>query len=422
MAKCACPCGTLACSQHKFGMAAGLSTMPGFVTRPGGLIVIAIITLCTVHINSEIWSNEVSDVQYGKLGSDVTLVCKSSWTGYPVEWRLNGSAVLPRQALSSNSSLTLVNADRTAEGNYSCLDEGGNLLWATKLRLGHMPGLVSISCKMSNYHSVQCSWEQPVKTYLPTKYIASYRDRTNTVEPCHQNSFQANECIIEHPTMWHHYHMVNVTEVNPLGSETTLVRVQLHTLLKPDPPEAVTPEPVIGQPKRLQVRWSYPSSWSNDGGFPLSFQLRYRPQGSVNWSVLKTTNTVLLIMDALVAHPHIIQVQARDDLNFGQWSDWSPEVQALPWIEPKKEDLEQQISIAEIPDYTEPDCSTAKSPDAEVENYRSLGVLISLGLFAGIILSMLSALIILLWVRQRRRDAVTKQELTSMVKMKSLPI
>ncbi|KAJ8347165.1 hypothetical protein SKAU_G00285660 [Synaphobranchus kaupii] len=398
--------------------------MPGKASCPGGLIVIGVITLCAVRINSEIWSNEVSDIEYGKLGSNVTLVCKASLSGYPVDWRLNGSAVLPRQALPSNSSLTLIDTDLSMEGNYSCLDEGGNLLWATKLRLGHMPGLVSVSCRMSNHHRVLCSWEQSVKTHLPTKYIASYRDRSNAVEPCHQDSFRPNECSILHPTVWHHYHIVNVTEVNPLGSETTLVRVQLRDLLKPDPPEAVTPEPVVGQPRRLLVRWRYPSSWPKDEGFPLRFQLRYRPQGSINWSLLNSTGTVLQITDVLVAHRHVVQVQAMDDLKFGQWSDWTPEVEALPWIEPKTDpELSRQSEeFTAFPDYAELESSTAKSPDIEVDKYRSLGVLISLGLIAGIVLSMLSALIIFLWVRHRRRDEVTKQELTSMVKMKSLPI
>ncbi|XP_036385145.1 interleukin-11 receptor subunit alpha [Megalops cyprinoides] len=403
--------------------------MPGFASCPGSLIVVAIIIQCTSHINSEIWSNEVSNVQYGKLGSNVTLVCKVSGSGSAVEWRLNGSAVSLQQAPSPDGSLTLINADRTMEGNYSCHDERGNVLRATKLRLGYMPGLLSVSCKMSNHHSIKCSWEQSVKTYLPTKYIASYRDRTNKVKPCHQASFHLNECTIRHPTMWHHYHIVNITEVNPLGSETTLVRVQLHSLLKPDPPEAVTPEPVVGHPRRLRVSWSYPSSWPNEEGFPLNFQLRYRPQGSINWSLLKTTNTILLITDLLVAHPHIIQVQARDDLNYGQWSDWSPEVQALPWTEPKKNDSEESNSVEPFPafpDYTEPVCSSpavgegadhhlAQAYSTVDTDYRSLGVSISLGLFAGIIMS---AFIILLWVRQRRRDEVTKQELTSMVKMK----
>ncbi|KAI1904912.1 hypothetical protein AGOR_G00010560 [Albula goreensis] len=394
--------------------------MPGFMSCPGGLIVLAIITLCTVHVNSEIWSNEVSDVQYGKLGSNVTLECKESRTGSPVEWRLNGSAVLPRQALPSNSSLTLVDTDHSMEGNYSCLDERGTLLWATKLRLGRKPGLLSVSCKISNHHFCNCSWQQSVKTHLPTKYITSYRDKLDAVEPCHQYDFKPNECAIEYPTIWQHYHLINITEVNPLGSETTLVRLNLKDLLKPDPPEAVTPDPVVGHPRRLQVRWRYPSSWPYEAPFPLIFQLRYRPRGSINWSMLQTTDTNVLITDILVAHPHIIQVQAKDDLGFGQWSDWSTEVQALPWSDPNLSDPEQTEEYPGFPDYTEPDCSTAKSPG--VENYRSLGVLISLGLFAGIILSMLSALIILLWIRQRRRDEVTKQELTLMVKMKSLPI
>ncbi|XP_035246445.1 interleukin-11 receptor subunit alpha [Anguilla anguilla] len=398
--------------------------MPGKTSCPGGLIVIGIISLCAVHVSSEIWSNEVSDIEYGKLGSNVTLVCKPSWTGSPVAWRLNGSATLPRQAVSSNGSLTLVNTDLSMEGNYSCLDQGGDLLWATKLRLGHMPGLVSVSFKMSNHHSVQCFWKQPAKSHLPTKYITSYSDRVSRVEPCHQDSVRPNECTIQHPTLWHHYHMVNITEVNPLGAETTLVRVQFDALLKPDPPEAVTPEPVEGQPSRLRVSWTYPSSWPRGEAYTLLFQVRYRPRGSVNWSLLNTTKTTLLITDALVGHAHVAQVQAMDELKYGHWSDWSAEAEAMPWTEPESSTLSPTIWIGLFTDgggTVIPTGAEVKTDENEDE-YTSLGVLISLGLFAGLILSTLSALVVFLGVRQRRRDEMIKQELTSMVKMKSLPI
>ncbi|KAJ8286355.1 hypothetical protein GJAV_G00037710 [Gymnothorax javanicus] len=401
--------------------------MPGKAACPGRLIVIGIIALCVLPISAEIWSNEVSDMEYGKLGSNVTLQCKPSWSGfrYPAEWRLNGSAALPRHALSSNHTLTLINADLSMEGNYSCLDQGGNLLWATKLKLGHLPGLVGMSCEMNNHHSVRCSWEPSAKTLLPTKYIVSYRDRTNKVEPCVQNSLRPNECTILHPTVWQHYHTINITEVNPLGSQTTLERVQLMRLLKPDPPEAVILEPLAGQPRRLRARWSYPSSWSPGEGFPLRFQLRYRPQSSVHWSLLSSTGTALMITDALEGLPHVVQVQAMDGMNNGRWSDWSQEVVGLPWIDPKLSTEMPEISegkIPDFPDYVEAESSTSTSAGVEAESYGSLGVVISLGLFAGVILSIMSALIVFLWVRQRRQDEINKHELTSMVKMKSLPI
>ncbi|XP_061119493.1 interleukin-11 receptor subunit alpha [Conger conger] len=398
--------------------------MPGKAPCPGGLIVIGIMALCAAHTRSEIWSNEVSDTEYGKLGSNVTLVCKPSWTGYPVEWRLNGSAVLPRQTLPSNSTLTLINTDLSMEGNYSCLDQKGNLLWATKLRLGHLPGLVSISCWMFNHHSLHCFWEQSVKTHLPTKYLASYRDWSNRVEPCLQDSSRPNKCTILDPSTWQHYHTINITELNPLGTETTLARVQLHDLLKPDPPEEVTPEAVVGHPRRLLVRWRYPSSWPLHDSYPLCFQLRYRPLGSIHWSLVNSSQLSLVITDALAAHAHQVQVQAMDALLYGHWSDWSREVQGWPWREPKPdpEVSEPPDEIPTIPDYTEMESSTTRSPDADGVAYRSLGVLISLGLFAGVFLSILSALIVFLWVRQRQRGGITKQELTSMVKMKSLPL
>ena len=49
---------------------------------------------------------------------------------------MNGSSVLPRQALRLDSVLTLPNAGHAMEGNYSCHDQGGALIHAVPLRLG----------------------------------------------------------------------------------------------------------------------------------------------------------------------------------------------------------------------------------------------------------------------------------------------
>ncbi|XP_067254422.1 interleukin-11 receptor subunit alpha isoform X1 [Chanodichthys erythropterus] len=399
--------------------------MPGLVSCLGDLIVTGIIILFSDHVKSEIWTNEVSDVQFGGLGSRVTLTCGGSHGGSLVEWRFNGSSVPPWQ--THEGSLTLLNTTHSMEGNYSCHDERGTLLQSIKLRLGHLPHFVSVSCHMPNHMKIYCSWVQTKTTDLPTMYRTSYSVK-GKFEPCEQEHIGMNECTITNPPFWSSSKiLVNITEINPLGSNSTIIQIDTHELLKPDPPEDVQVLYVEGQPTQLLVKWNWPSSWAAEimHAFPLTFLLRYRPIGSNYWSMLETENTSLKIMDALVGHLHQIQIRAQDALiNHSQWSEWSHVVDARPWIgqKPWEEPTESVICCFPSFDTPFPVRTTDKSPDSSLHPNGSLGLLVLLGLFAAVMVAVLLTIIVLLWVRQRKQDNVKKQELTSMVKMKSIPI
>ncbi|XP_013994538.1 interleukin-11 receptor subunit alpha [Salmo salar] len=397
--------------------------MTCLVSCPSGLLVIGhLLALSSVNTQSEIWTNEVSDVQYGRLGSNVTLVCGAALDRTSVKWRLNRSSVLPwHHRVTSDGHLVLLQADRAAEGNYSCHDNRGRLIRTTRLRLGHPPGLLNVSCRVSNHSLVLCSWVESVKTLLPAQYHTSYRGNKSQVRMCVVSSPPQKQCTITDPTMWQHYHNINITETNPLGSQTTILVVKFHELLQPDPPEAVTAVGMVGYPMRLQVYWTYPASWLHDAvPFPLRFQLRYRPVGFSTWSTVESKASPLLITDALAGHAHQLQVRAQDDINpDSQWSDWSPLLQACPWSGSTAEPTEETFPVDYNDTDADPSTANTKSESSE-EDGGSL--LILLALFAGIILVLVSSLSVLMWVRQRRRDNVTKQELTSMVKMKSMPI
>ncbi|XP_034402842.1 interleukin-11 receptor subunit alpha [Cyclopterus lumpus] len=402
--------------------------MPGLLSSPVCLTVICFLSWSLRPGCAQIRTDEVSGVQYGHMQSNVTLACGKSQIGVPVAWHLNHSSALPRHRVTPDGALVLLHADLSAQGNYSCHDDRGLLLHSVILRLGHNPGLLSVSCQVPNHTHVRCSWTESVKTFLPAKYNASFRGTGQEWRPCVLD-LAHKHCDVDHPAFWQTIHTLRITESNALGSETTSVRFRLHELLKPDPPESLLVEGLEGHPKRLIVSWKFPASWPLHDAFPLMFQIRYRPQGSVYWSEVFSEDGPVVIFDALAGHLHQVQLRARDEVNSdSQWSEWSPLFVVRPWevsstSESPEEQPEERFPDNFFPFSTKPEIATAKSHNSvHPEDEGNLGLVILLVLFSVVILTTVLSLIFVIWVRQRRRDHVTKQELTSMVKMKSMPI
>ncbi|XP_069561079.1 interleukin-11 receptor subunit alpha [Brachyistius frenatus] len=401
--------------------------MPGLLSSPVCLTVIWFLSLSPCPTRAQIWTDEVSGVQYGRLEANVTLACGKSQIRTPVVWHLNNSSALPWHKVTTDGGLVLLHVNQSAQGNYSCYDDRGLLLRSVKLRLGHPPGLLSISCQVPNHTHVRCSWVDSVKTFLPAKYNASFRGNGQEWRPCILD-IAGKHCDVDHPAFWQTIHTLRVTETNALGSETTYVRLKLHELLKPQPPESVLVKALEGYPKRLMVSWDFPSSWPPYDAFPLVFQIRYRPQGSMYWSEISSQESPMVIFDALAGHLHQVQVRARDEVDSeSQWSEWTPLLLVRPWeavyttTEPAEEP-DDGFPGYSFPSNTKPETSTAKSQNPVHGDEGNLGLVILLVLFSVVILTTVLSLIFVVWMRQRRRDHATKQELTSMVKMKSMPI
>ena len=119
-------------------------------------------------------------------------------------------------------------------------------------------------------------------------------------------------------------------------------------------------EPIPRAPRRLLVSWKYPSSWPKEPHFQLRFRLQYRPVIHRSWSVVssgrgkarvgtgaarvvpacltaalcpvqvETVNLSEVITDAFAGLEHVVQVSAKDFLDAGNWSEWSPEARATP--------------------------------------------------------------------------------------------
>ncbi|XP_053196123.1 interleukin-11 receptor subunit alpha [Scomber japonicus] len=396
--------------------------MPGLLSSPVCLTVIWFLSWSLCSSRAQIWTDEVSGVQYGRLDSNVTLACGKSPIRIPVVWHLNHNSALPWHKVTTDGSLVLLHVDHSAQGNYSCYDYKGLLLHSVKLRLGHPPGLLSISCQVPNHTFVRCSWVESVRTFLPAKYNASLRNG-HEWRPCIVNVTHKH-CVVDHPSFWHTPHILRITEINVLGSQTTIGRFRLHELLKPDPPESVLAKELEGYPQRLMVSWNFPSSWPLQNAFPLMFHIRYRPLGSMYWSEIYSEDSHVVVHDALAGNPHEVQVRARDEVNAeSQWSEWSPMLLVHPWEDySTSEPAEDKFTDYLFPFNTKFETSTAKSHNPVVEDEGNLGLVILLVLFSVVILTTVLSLIFVVWVRQRRRDHVSKQELTSMVKMKSMSI
>uniref|UniRef100_G3Q2L5 Fibronectin type-III domain-containing protein n=1 Tax=Gasterosteus aculeatus aculeatus TaxID=481459 RepID=G3Q2L5_GASAC len=424
--------------------------MPGVLSSPVCLTVIWLLSWSLRLGRAQNQTDEASAVQYGHMQSNVTLACGKSQVSrtpmeevepsqggseekdsmVPVTWRLDHSTVLPWHQVTSDGTLVLLHADHSAQGNYSCHDSRGLLLYFIRLRLGYPPGKLNVSCQVPNHTHVRCSWTERVKTFLPAEYNATFKGISQDQKPCVLDVAHKH-CDVNHPSFWQTIHTLRITETNALGSETTSHRVTLYKQLQPNPPQSLMVEALKGHPKRLIVSWDYPVSWPLDDAFPLIFHIRYKPNGSMYWSEVLSLESPVVITDALAGHLHQVQIQARDDLiSDSKWSEWSPLLLVRPWeavysTTESPEELQPEETFADnlFPFSTKPEISTPKSHNSvHPEDEGNLGFVILLVMLSVVILTIVLSLIFVVWVRQRRHDHITKQELTSMVKMKSMPI
>ncbi|CAM4672530.1 unnamed protein product [Lepidochelys kempii] len=380
------------------------------------------------------WREE--GVQYGQVGADVVLSCTGAPGRSGVEWRRDGAAALPEGCILRDGDLLLPEAELAAGGDYSCHDGTGQLLRSVSLRLGYLPGIPSVTCRASDYENFSCSWTPSVETFLPTRYITTYRKKLlmdsekwsrtqpSQVGPCVQDPGHPHTCSVHKCEFWSSYRL-NVTEVNPLGSSFRLLDVTMQAIIKPDPPEGLVVEPVPSAPRRLRVRWQYPASWPKQPHFQLKFRLQYRPVAHGSWSMVETVNLSEVITDAFSGLEHVVQVGAKDFLDAGNWSEWSAEARATPGpgltVTPGDEATTNAglESPAEMP-------SLAPNPEPidRSDPMEKVAILISLGIFSFFILAVVLGITIAVWLRLRKpsKDETKKHDfLAAAVHMRALP-
>ncbi|XP_064409533.1 interleukin-11 receptor subunit alpha isoform X2 [Latimeria chalumnae] len=383
----------------------------------GRVLYILTVSLICALVPTDTQGDE--DLQYGRIGTDITLTCRSSSSSV-AEWRINGTPVISSGSLTQDGSLVLPNVSTDAHGNYSCHDASGRLLSSTSLQLGHAPGKPSVRCRATNYYNFSCFWELSREPFLPTKYIATYSFRDPVLRGgiCLQDPSRRNTCTIQRPSFWNTY-FINITAVNPLGSDFRLLRIIMSDIVKPDPPEGLKVEPVPGSPRRLHVRWKYPSSWPKENHFQLKFQLQYRPLARSSWSVVETTNLEETITDAFSGSLHMVQVGAKDFLDAGNWSEWSPVAMATPWTEPTPETANETILIQTEVQRMGPVHSPTSVPKGLTDHYERVGLFLALGIFAVLLLAVAGFIVIFVWIKKRGKEEEEKRELTFLFNMKT---
>lgn len=362
-------------------------------------------------------------VQYGQLGRSVTLCCPGVNAGIPVSWFRDGeSRLLQGPDSGLGHRLVLARVDSTDEGTYICQTLDGVFGGMVTLKLGFPPARPEVSCQAVDYENFSCTWSPSQVSGLPTRYLTSYRKKTPPGAeshrasssagpwPCPQDPQEVFRCAVHGAEFWSEYR-INVTEVNPLGASTCLLDVRLQSILRPDPPQGLRVESVPGYPRRLHASWTYPASWRRQPYFLLKFRLQYRPVRHPAWSMVEPIGLEEVITDAVAGLPHVVRVSARDFLDAGTWSAWSPEAWGTPSTGPLQNEIaddsqvhkEQQEAVAQEDGPTPPRPSLQSDPRPldHKDPLEQVAVLASLGIFSFLGLAV-GALALGLWLRLRR--------------------
>ncbi|CAO2598908.1 Interleukin-6 receptor subunit alpha, partial [Lemmus lemmus] len=245
-------------------------------------------------------------------GATVTLICpgKEAEGNATIQWVFSGSQ--HRRWTSTGNSLLLRAVQLNDTGNYSCfLDD-------------HLVGTVPLLVDGEFYLFLLKKNRTCNTTYTKSDFQL----------PCqYSQKFRSFSCQVEILEGDKNYHVVSLCVSNSVGSKSSS-NVAFHSLkiVRPDPPVNLVVSAIPGRPRWLKVSWQDPESWDSRY-YMLKFELRYRPVWSKTFTVWLAQHQCI-IHDALRGVKHAVQLRGKEDLETGQWSEWSAEVTGTPWIEP----------------------------------------------------------------------------------------
>ncbi|XP_052587343.1 interleukin-6 receptor subunit alpha [Peromyscus californicus insignis] len=322
-------------------------------------------------------------------GATVTLICpgKEAEGNVTIRWVYSGSQ--RRRWTTMGNTLLLRAVQLSDTGNYSCFLDGH--------RVGTVPLLVDVppeepklSCFRKNpLVSATCEWfpssspSPTTKAVLFVKKINSTNSKSDFQVPCqYSQKSRRFSCQVEILEGERVYHVVSLCVSNSVGSKSSSnVAFQSLKIVQPDPPMNLVVSAIPGRPRWLNVTWQDPESW-DPGYYMLKFELRYRPVWSKTFTVwlLQAAQYQCIIHDALRGVKHVVQVRGKEELETGQWSEWSPEVTGTPWIEPRSTPAgilgsPTQVSDEDYDDEEDQDSSPeATSSPASVQESSSISL------------------------------------------------
>uniref|UniRef100_A0A8C4QG25 Uncharacterized protein n=1 Tax=Eptatretus burgeri TaxID=7764 RepID=A0A8C4QG25_EPTBU len=257
---------------------------------------------------------------FGRVGSQVILNCSGGQAADTrVLWTHNGMQV---NRVNNESSITLNLTSLSLAGHYSCIDESTQRkLRDFQLCVGYPPDKPIVSCHSFNYpDAFRCQW-QPQTTQL-VSFTAKYRPLPTEPE---------EECLIVNATtcMGTQTFLFSTTPVqltviasNEFGETSSTTYFILEDIVKPDPPRKVWAR----WRNFAYITWRAPTSWSDEELYPLMYQVRYRGQHSSQWQLVEVAdfNRNIKLKELLPWEDYFVQVSAKDFLDNGFWSAWSP--------------------------------------------------------------------------------------------------
>ncbi|KAM9851708.1 interleukin-6 receptor subunit alpha [Aulostomus maculatus] len=310
------------------------------------------------------------------------------------QWKWNGRTVGQGQRDWGDitfdrrgAALSLASMRVKDSGNYTCHHRGRERL-SVKVIIADPPETPSLSCyKKSPSSKIRCEWTpQKPLTGRPTCQLFLSKSMMKTILrlPCSYSSQTCRcWCALEHnDDELRTLHMAYLCVTNVAGNATSAIVPFIPlSVLKPDPPSAISVQQEEGQKTRMTVTWNFPSSWKyQDRYFHLIYEIKYKPrQSSFSHGQVKLIKgrRSCTITDALPGVEYVIQLRAKDEFD-GQWSSWSAPVSARSWTEPRppESDMSLDDPASTFPTYESsgaedesPEVSESEKNPVEVSHY-----------------------------------------------------
>nr|XP_020140553.1 interleukin-6 receptor subunit alpha [Microcebus murinus] len=309
-----------------------------------------------------------SDVLTSLPGNNVTLTCPGDNATEPednatVHWVLRNPGVGSHHSrwAGVGRRLLLRSVQLNDSGNYTCY------------RAGHPAGSVHLlvdvppeepqllSCLRRNpINKVVCEWDPGSPPSPTTKAVLLvkkfyYSPVKEFRVPCqYSQESQKFSCQLVVPEGDNSFHIVSLCVASSVGSKSSSIHsFEGYGFLQPDPPANITVHAVAGRPRWLKVAWRDPYSW-NTTYYRLQFELRYRAERSKTFTtrMMKDLQYDCVIHDAWAGMSHVVQLRAQEEFQQGSWSEWSPEVKGIPWIESRSPPAQPKVSTTQAPTTT----------------------------------------------------------------------